>query len=62
MECNGWSTSVSSAPSNHAQLFFASLLERTEQTVLQDFVTLGHMINIRMCHTQTYASLLAVQE
>lgn len=53
---------MSFASSKHVWLFFASLLDRTEQTVLQDFVTLGHMINIRVCHTQTYASLLAEQE
>lgn len=51
-----------SLPAKDVCLFFAPLLERTEQTVLQHFVTLGHMINIRMCHTQPYASLLAEQK
>lgn len=53
---------MSFASSKQARLFFASVLERTEQTVLQDFVTSGHMITIRMCRTQIYASLLAELE
>lgn len=52
---------VASTPAN-TRLIFASSLQRMEQIIPWDFVTLRYMMNLHMCHIHICHSLLAEQE